>query len=154
MSQTKKERILDEKIGTISLVYTKITENSDTNYMVHLAFQNAKYQSITDIKIIGFFDTTNLNKFKTDLLSAYKILKKGEKVDLTWDRPNYRLNIYEFGKNIYIAVTKGTGGYTILNIRGLENLLENLSLIDLGKDQLLPEVTIDELSKDKVAPKE
>jgi hypothetical protein len=149
IAQTKRENILNEKVGTISLSYTKITdvEKSNVDYLIYLGFQNAKYQTITDIKSIAFMDTTNFNKFKTDLLNAYKILEKGEKVEMSWDNLFYKLNLYDFSKSIYIFEPKGTGGYTILTKRQLGKLLENLSVIDYGKDQLLPESTIDDLSK-------
>ena len=113
--------------------------------MVYLGFQNAKYSTITDIKSVAFFDTSNFNKFKIDLLNAYKILDKGEKVEMFWENSNYKLNLYDFSKNIYITEPKGTGGYTAISKRQLGKLLENLFVIEYGQDQLLPQITIDEL---------
>ena len=149
IAQTKRENLLSKEIGTISLEYIKSTniENSVVRYMIYLGFQNAKYKTITDIKSVAFNDTTNFNKFKTDLLNAYKLLDKGEKIEMSWDNLHYKLNLYDFSKNIYITEPKGTGGYTSLSKKQLEKLLENLSVIDYGKDQLLPQSSIDYLIK-------
>ena len=146
-AQTKREKILAKSLATISLQYTKISEldSSDTRYLVYLGFQNAKYQTISDFKSVAFFDTTNLNKFKEDLLSAYKILEKGEKVDMSWTNSNYKLNLYDFSKNIYIVEAEGTEGYTSLTKKQLGDLLIYLFMIDFGKDQLLPQTTIDDI---------
>ncbi len=149
IAQTKRENLLSEKIGTITLEYTKLTdiENSNVRYLIFLGFQNAKYQTITDINSVAFMDTINFNKFKTDLLNAYKLLDKGEKVEMSWVNQRYKLDLYDFSKNIYITEPKGTGGYTTLTKRQLGKLLENLYVIDYNKDQLLPQTTIDDLLK-------
>jgi hypothetical protein len=137
--QVKRENIIDERIGEISFSYKKITdlEKSEITYLVYLGFQNQKYSSISDIKSIGFFEKDNLANFIKDLKSAHEQMLLDEKISIDWRKERYNLKLYDFSKALYLESTRGTGGYTTLNLKNLEKLLEYLSKIDFGKDILL-----------------
>jgi hypothetical protein len=148
-AQTKREKLLEERVGTISAGYIKTAnaENSEVSYLIFLGFQNAKYQTISDFKSVAIMSVPAFDKFKQDLLSAYKLLDKGEKVNMNWSHADYKLDLYDFSKNIYVSESGGTGGYTSLTKKQLGKLLEVLSVIEYGKDVLLPQQPLEELLK-------
>ena len=137
--QVKKQTLLKETIGTTNLEYIKSTdiEINKISYLVYLSFQNQKYSSITDFKIIGFYDQESINVLIKDLTGAQKQMLLNEKVSVKWNKSNYNLDLYDFSPNLYLSSTKGVSGYTTLNSKQVGNLISNLSKIDFGKDTLL-----------------
>jgi hypothetical protein len=138
-SQVKRENLFKEKIGSVNLEYTKsIDLQSNTqNYYVFLMFQNQKYIQITDTKIISFYDQEKFNEFIKDLKSAYQQMLLKEKVEISWTKADYSLILYDFSKALYLESKKGVSGYTTLNLKQVENLIQSLSKIEIGKDVLL-----------------
>ena len=134
--QIKREKLIDERIGNISFVYGKATdiEQNDISYGVYLIFQNIKYKSITDTKIIGFHDKESLNEFIKDLNVVKTQMLLKEKVSIAWSRKLYNLYFYDFSYNLYLENVKGVPGYTTLNINDVDKLIEVLGKIDFGKD--------------------
>ena len=60
-------------------------------------------------------------------------------------RDKYKLSLYDFTNNLYLAEAKGTGGYSIMSKKNVAEMLELVSTIDFGKETLLPAKTIDEI---------
>ena len=79
--------------------------------------------------------------------SAYKQILTGEKVDMDWNREEYKLTLYNFSKNLILTEGKGTGGYTLLSKNNVRDLMELVSTVDFGKETLLPAKSVDELIK-------
>jgi len=136
-SQTKKTKILEEKIGAINLSYSKNVDlnKNETYYFCSLIFQNAKY-TIPDIKAISFVDKNELEAFTKDLNKIYEQILLDEKVDFSFKRTEYSLVLYDFSSNLYINSVKGVTGYTILGKPLVKKLIDNLSKIDFGSDTL------------------
>lgn len=136
-SQVKNETIMKEKIGSLTIEYNKKTnlENSNVDYRVYLLFQNQKYRSIVDTKIISFYSQESLDEFIKDLNASYKQMLTKEKVDISWSKNDYRLDLFDFSKSLYLNSVKDTG-YTTLSIKQVESLIKNLSRIEFGKDAL------------------
>lgn len=147
VAQKKNEEIFHLKAGPIDGGYKKLIDidKQDTLHYIYLGFQNQKYQSITDIKSIMITKKVILDEFQKDLKTAYKEMLKGEKISLAWEREDYKLNLYDFTKSIYISEGKGTGGYTILSKNQLATLIELLYQIDLGKDETKTALPIGEI---------
>ncbi len=139
-AQIKRNTLLEKKIGPINLEYTKIVDidRNNTRYMVSLTFQNEEYKSIIDVKVIGFFDSTKLNEFIQDLNSAFKQMELNEKVDMTWGKKDYNLQLYTFSKDLYLYSVNSVPGKTILNTKKVSSLSTALSKIQYGKDEILP----------------
>jgi len=137
-AQTKKTKILEEKIGAINLSYSKNVDldKNETHYFCSLIFQNAKYTSISDIKAISFVDKNELEAFTKDLNKIYEQILLDEKVDFSFKRTEYSLVLYDFSPNLYLNSFKGVTGYTILGKPLVKKLIDNLSKIDFGSDTL------------------
>lgn len=147
-AQIKRDKFIDRYAGgNVKLTYLRSVDldKGDTTYMVFFIFQNAKYTSITDTKIIGLYDKASIEQWMKDMRSAYKQMITGEKVSIDWTRDKYKLTLYDFSNNLYFAEAKGTGGYTMMSKKNVAELMEFVSTIDFGKETLLPAKTIDEL---------
>jgi hypothetical protein len=147
-SQIKREKFIDKEAGgNVTLKYQRSVDldKGDTTYMVYFIFQNAKYTSITDTKIIAFYEKSSIAQLMKDMKSAYKQMITGEKVSIDWNREKYKLNLYDFSNDLYLIEGKGTGGYTMMSKKDVADLMEALSTIDFGMGTLLPAKTIDEL---------
>ena len=140
-AQIKRIKLLEKEIGPITLLYQKSVnlDTGDSLYFVFLGFQNAKYKSITDIKSVALSDSFKLNEFIKDLKSAHKQMELNEKVSIEWKKENYSLILYDFTKELYFETKRGVGGYTIINKNNVLTLINVLSRIQLGKDEVLPE---------------
>lgn len=163
--QTKRTKLLNEKIGAISLDYFKTTDiiNEEITYHVLLSFQNSEYKSQTDTKIIILNDLVEYDKFKVDLSKFYKQMLLNEKVDINYVTPVYGFTIYDFSENLYLRsffdvnfknAKSGlelydldgnsylrkyykSAGYTTLSKKQVEELMVSINKIDFGNDVLL-----------------
>lgn len=137
--QTKRVNLLSVKVGTVDVKYIKSVdlEKNETFYTAYLAFQNSKYTSITDTKFIFFQSKSELETFLKDLNIIYKQMLLDEKINLSFDKENYRLTLYDFSPNLYLRNVKDVSGSTILSKRFAKELIDNLSQIDFGNDVLL-----------------
>jgi len=140
IGQTKRVPIFSEKIGTVELTYQKaiyLDNSSPTKYYAFIAFQNEEYKTIVDSKIIGFFSQETLTEFITDLKSVQEQMLTKEKVTIDWTKSNYKLQLYEFNVgNLYINTIQRGKGHTIINLKNVTKLIEKLSLIEIGKEEL------------------
>lgn len=146
-AQVKRDYFINENAGNLKLIYQRNVDldKGDTIYMVMFLFQNAKYTSITDTKVIGLYDKPTLEQWMKDMKTAYKQMLTGEKVSIDWARDNYKLTLYDFTNNLYLTEPKGTGGYIPMTKKHVVDLMQSASRIDFGKDILLPAKTIEEL---------
>jgi hypothetical protein len=147
--QMKRDKFIEKNIGGVKLIYQRAVdiEKGDSTYVLFFSFQNAKYSRLTDIKIIGLFSRNAIEQWMKDMKSAYKQILTGEKVDMDWNREEYKLTLYNFSKNLILTEGKGTGGYTLLSKNNVRDLMELVSTVDFGKETLLPAKSVDELIK-------
>jgi hypothetical protein len=146
-AQVKRDKYLEKVAGNLKITYQKITDmdNDKITYSVYLSFQNDKYKSLTDIKVIGLYSAADIEAITKDMKNVFKQMFSGEKTNMDWTREKYKMTLYDFTTNMYFAEAKGTGGYTIMPKRAVSDFIEIISTIDFGKDILLPSKTIDEL---------
>jgi hypothetical protein len=144
--QVKREKFIEKYAGNLKITYQKTidVESNDIRYGVFLLFQNDKYKTLDDTKIVLLTSVVELEQCKKDVISAFKQMFSG-KVDMSWVRDKYKINLYDFSGDMYFTEGKGTGGYTIMSRRAVSDFIEILSTIDFGKDILLPSKTIDKL---------
>jgi hypothetical protein len=145
--QVKRDKFIEKYAGNLKITYQRTTdiENNDTRYGVFLSFQNDKYKTLTDTKIVLLTSVAEIEQCKKDIKAVFKQMFSGEKVDMDWTRDKYKMTLYDFTGDMYFAEAKGTGGYTIMNRRAVSDFIEILYTIDFGKSTLLPSKTIDEL---------
>ena len=145
-AQVKREKFIEKYAGNLKITYQKTidVESNDTRYGVFLLFQNDKYKTLDDTKIVLLTSVVELEQCKKDVISAFKQMFSG-KVDMSWVRDKYKINLYDFSSDMYFTEGKGTGGYVIMNRRAVSDFIEIISTINFGKDTLLPIKTIDEL---------
>ena len=145
-AQVKREKFIEKYAGNLKITYQKTidVESNDTRYGVFLLFQNDKYKTLDDTKIVLLTSVVELEQCKKDVISAFKQMFSG-KVDMSWVRDKYKINLYDFSSDMYFTEGKGTGGYVIMNRRAVSDFIEIISTINFGKDTLLPSKTIDEL---------
>jgi len=146
-AQVKRDKFLEKKAGNLKITYQKITDMDKdiTTYVVYLTFQNEKYESITDIKVVGLYNVADIEQCKKDMKTAFKQMFTSEKVTMDWIRAKYKLSLYDFTSNLYFYDVKGVGGYTIMSKRAVSDFIEIISTIDFGKETLLPAKSIEEL---------
>ena len=146
-AQVKRDKFLEKYAGNLKITYQKITDmdNDKITYSVYLSFQNDKYKTLTDIKVIGLYSVADIEAITKDMKNVFKQMFSGEKTNMDWTREKYKMTLYDFTTNMYFAEAKGTGGYTIMPKRAVSDFIEIISTIDFGKDILLPSKTIDEL---------
>ena len=145
-AQVKREKFIEKYAGNLKITYQKTTdvESNDIRYGVFLLFQNDKYKTLDDTKIVLLTSVVELEQCKKDVISAFKQMFGG-KVDMSWVRDKYKIHLYDFSSDMYFIEGKGTGGYVIMNRRAVSDFIEIISTINFGKDTLLPSKTIDEL---------
>jgi hypothetical protein len=145
-AQVKREKFIEKYAGNLKITYQKTidVESNDIRYGVFLLFQNDKYKTLDDTKIVLLTSVVELEQCKKDVISAFKQMFSG-KVDMSWVRDKYKINLYDFSGDMYFTEGKGTGGYTIMSRRHVSDFIEIISTINFGKDTLLPSKTIDEL---------
>lgn len=145
-AQVKRDKFLEKNAGNLKITYQKITDMDKdiTSYVVYLSFQNEKYKSLTDIKVVGLYNVSDIEQCKKDMKSAFKQMFGG-KVSMDWMRERYKLTLYDFTSDLYFYDVKGVGGYTIMSKRAVSDFIEIISTIDFGKETLLPAKTIEEL---------
>jgi hypothetical protein len=140
IAQTKKISIADVTIDKIDVKYIKDVNLStnESKYYSYLAFQNQEYSSIIDSQIIGFFKQSELDEFITDLKAVEKQMLTKEKVNVNWTKHNYGLDLYDFNSNyVYLRnLRNGHNGYTTITLKSLTKIIEKLSTIEIGKDDL------------------
>lgn len=122
------------KIGQISGKYSKVIdlEKNDTLSYVYLGFQNFKYKSISDIRSVFFPKQEDLKSFIEDLKTALPEI--GSKQNIDWKRQLYSISVFDFSNNLYLFERPSKGdGYTTLNKKELEKLIEWLDSIQIGK---------------------
>lgn len=132
-SQEKKIILSQAKVGSVKCEYKKVTdlENSIRGLHVSFVFQNEKYKNITDTKVIVFLvesenGPSSVTDFLKDIKAAFK--EMDTKQDISWDRKDYSLNLYDFSKLLYLYKDKG---YTTLSKKEVEkmiNWIESLGL--------------------------
>lgn len=145
-AQVKRDKFLEKNAGNLKITYQKITDMDKdiTSYVVYLSFQNEKYKSLTDIKVVGLYNVADIEQCKKDMKSAFKQMFGG-KVNMDWMRERYKLTLFDFTSDLYFYDVKGVGGYTIMSKRAVSDFIEIISTIDFGKETLLPAKTIEEL---------
>jgi hypothetical protein len=138
-SQTRKTDVILEKkigLGLIDLSYEAVInlQENDTSFYFSLMFQNQKYSYIRDY---GSVFISNEDKFKSlfnDLVSAYKILMKGEKVNMSWTSSGYTLRISDnFKSKVFLY---DDNKYTTINAEIIVSILKNMKNIDFGSYKL------------------
>ena len=146
-AQVKRDKFLEKYAGNLKITYQRTIDmdKGDTRYGVFLSFQNDKYKTLTDIKVIGLYSVVDIEQCTKDMKTAFKQMFSGQKVDMDWTRDKYKLALYDFSSELYLSEAKGTGGYTIMSKRAVSDFIELISTIDFGKEILLPSKTIDEL---------
>jgi hypothetical protein len=146
-AQVKRDKYLEKVAGNLKITYQKITDmdNDKITYSVYLSFQNDKYKSLTDIKVIGLYSAADIEAITKDMKNVFKQMFSGEKTNMDWTREKYKMTLYDFTTNMYFAEAKGTGGYTIMPKRAVSDFIEIISTIDFGKETLLPAKSIEEL---------
>ena len=88
-AQTKRDKFIDRYAGgNVKLTYQRSIDldKGDTLYMVFFIYQNAKYSTITDTKVIGLYNKEELAQFVKDMKTAYKITIPKYKEDLLNDK--------------------------------------------------------------------
>jgi len=146
-AQVKRDKFLEKYAGNLKITYQRTIdmEKEDTRYSVFLSFQNDKYKTLTDIKVIGLYSVADIEAITKDMKNVFKQMFSGEKTNMDWTREKYKMTLYDFTTSMYFAEAKGTGGYTIMPKRAVSDFIEIISTIDFGKETLLPAKTIDEL---------
>ena len=146
-AQVKRDKFIEKYAGNLKITYQRTIDmdKGDTRYSVFLSFQNEKYKTLTDIKVIGLYSVADIEAISKDMKIVFKQMFSGQKVDMDWTRERYKMALYDFSGDMYFAEAKGTGGYTIMNRRAVSDFIEIISTIDFGKETLLPAKTIDEL---------
>lgn len=141
-AQTKTENLLSEKSGKINVKYIKSTnlEKNEVNYLLYLGFQNENYQTITDIKSLGFNNPLFIDAFLKDLIAVKTQMDLKEKVNLSWNRKYYNLKLYDFTPALYLSQSDGVKAYCTIDVKEVDKLIKLISKIDFGKDVLLEEV--------------
>lgn len=129
--QEKRVTISEDKVGPVNLEYIKSIniDKADTSYYVVLAFRNQEYSYITDTKVILLKDTAALSQLVTDLNAASAQMETKEKVDVSWPRSRYQLQLYDFNANLYLMNGKA---YTRINQNQVNNLAASLKKIKIG----------------------
>lgn len=145
-AQVKRDKFLEKYAGNLKITYQRTIdlEKEDTRYSVFLSFQNDKYKTLTDIKVIGLYSVADIEACVKDMKSVFKQMFSGEKTNMDWTRDKYKITLYDFTTSMYFAEAK-SGGYTIMPKRAVADFIEIISTIDFGKEVLLPAKTIDEL---------
>jgi hypothetical protein len=145
-AQVKRDKFIEKYAGNLKITYQRTTdiENNDTRYGVFLSFQNDKYKTLTDIKVIGLYSVADIDAIVKDMKIVFKQMFSGEKNNMDWTRDKYKMTLYDFTTSMYFTEAK-TGGYTIMDRRAVSDFIEIISTINFGKDTLLPSKTIDEL---------
>lgn len=168
IAQIKRETISKMNLGTIECTYTRTTENHDTSTHISIIFQNQKYKSIRDLKVITILmgknsynsdyeynmekntyfieDYKYLKQFLNQLTSAFQ--EMGKKSNLEWKDSllsSYSIVIYDFSILLYLEADRG---YTTLKKNQVKMLIIWLSKFynELEKQPIL----IIEKSKTKV----
>ena len=146
-AQVKRDRFIEKYAGNLKITYQRTIDmdKGDTFYSVLFSFQNDKYKTLTDTKVILLSNIADVEQCVKDIKSVFKQMFSGQKVDMEWTRDKYKMTLYDFTSDMYFADTKGTGGYTIMNKRAVSDFIEIISTINFGKETLLPSKTIDEL---------
>ena len=140
-SQEKSVKLFEDNVGAIKIKYDKKINlsSNDTTYFLILLFQNQKYTYISDFSAIGFDDNIDLQGFIKDLEIAQKEKESDGKVSMKWANKNYKINLFEFTKNIYIEEGGTSSGYTTVSNKQLLKLISILKRIRIGNDMVLPE---------------
>ena len=133
-AQKTKTTISRNEIGTLRCEYGMSidSEKSDTSKYVFIGFQNAKYTAITDFKAIYFNtkDKENIVEFIDILKKA--ILELGNKTNLTWDKKNYSIKVYDFTKDLFLTEASEKGeGFTTLSKKHVEKLIQWLESLSI-----------------------
>jgi hypothetical protein len=146
-AQVKRDKLIEKYAGNLKITYQRTIDmdKGDTRYGVFFTFQNEKYKTLTDIKVVGLYSVADIEAISKDMKVVFKQMFSGQKVDMDWTREKYKINLYDFSSDMYFLEAKGTGGYTIMNRRAVSDFIEIISTIDFGKETLLPAKSIEEL---------
>ena len=122
-AQIKNVKISESRIASIGAKYAKMinVEKEDTSYYVYLGFQNAKYESITDIKSIMIHSKEDLELLIKDLKLASADM--GTKTTISYKSESFSVSVYDFSKELYLEEGKKGSGYTKLNKKSVEKLV-------------------------------
>lgn len=110
-----------------------ILKKNDTSNYINLSFQNAKYNAITDIKLILFnktYDKLEIIELINNLKSAYK--EMGLKQSITWAKNKYKVALYDFSDDLFLIENK-YNGYTKIKKHNVELLINWLESIISGE---------------------
>ena len=103
-----------------------IDKNDTTWCGIYMSFQNSE-DDLTEIKSIYFTKKVDVEKFIKDLKRSVEYL--GKKQDISFSGNGYRLQFYDFTKNLYIGDgKKSTIIYREKDLLSLINWLESLDL--------------------------
>lgn len=139
-SQTRKTDIILEKtIGFLIILKYEasiaLVEN-DTSFYFSLRYQNSEYSQIMDRVSVFIANEDDFKNLYNDLVSAYKILMKGEKVNLYWSSSRYKLSINEKFKT-KVFLYNDEDKYTTINAEIIVSILKNMKNIDFGSYKLI-----------------
>lgn len=137
----KKKVDFNTKESSFSFFFIFQTNNQlSTSFETNGSLNTSKINS----KSIAIFSKEELNQFFNDLKSCYKEMKSNQKVDISWERSNYRLSLYNFSKNLYVYVDD-TDAKTILSQKDVIKILEIIARIDFGTEVLFDKKTINDI---------
>jgi hypothetical protein len=119
-------------VANIQCKYSKVVdkESGDSLLYVILLFQNAKYQTITDVKSIMISTKEDLTEFKNTISEIVKTVESDPKSNVTYSKGTFQVYKYDFSKNIYLAPKDGNG-FTNLSTKQATKLIEFLDKVDL-----------------------
>ncbi len=135
-AQKRTVNIIDKKIGQTRFTYSRVDDldRNKTLYSVSMVFQNEKYSKISDIRVVSIYNKQDLDLFIKDLQKCFKFMFEKEQGDLSFERQNYRLTLYNFKSDLLLSDTRQglTSGGTYLQKIDVVELLETLSTIRFG----------------------
>ena len=119
------------KVGSISAKHsiTFTIGQSDTLEYLYLGFQNAKYQSITDIKSYMFSTKGQVEEFRNDLTTVLPEMEANSTV--SWNRSSHVLMLSDSSDKLYLFETRGSG-YTTLTYKQVSELLEWVNTVEFN----------------------
>jgi hypothetical protein len=140
-SQVKRQTLFSKDVGVFTPAsYIKIMDydNGDTTRCIFLTFRNAKYSYLSDYKSVAFCiddanrDSSKVFKFIADIKAAQQALL--DKTDMEWTTEDYQIRVTpSIGNYIWLYDAKKLG-YTWLNKKNANLLLQFFQVIDFEPD--------------------
>lgn len=127
-AQSLKKTIEEKRIGSITSKYYMEINGSDTTINLFCSFQNRKYQHVTDIGSVYFFNLSDSRKevaeFVKDLESCIPYVEEG---GTTYRKG--KLVVYDFSSQIFVNDGRK---YTTITKRQLKKWVKWLNEVVIG----------------------